>query len=291
MIRVGLHSVGAHVAGAVTLTLLCGSPAQALTALPADAIVVVLGAASDDLYDESAWDDDDPDPDAPEAGVTQDPWEGFNRQIFGFNEQLDHYVLEPVATGWDFVVPNFVQTGIRNMYDNIKFPVTFVNDLLQGQPVEAGVTLGRFLLNSTVGAAGFFDAAIEAGLEKHESDFGQTLGVWGVPPGPYLVLPLYGASSPRDTVGLAVDSVTRVYGFFIPIWASVTITGVDVVNRRSLLLETIREERKSAFDFYVFVRNLHIKSRANKVRGVEDSEEENSPESDEDLYYFDDDEE
>jgi phospholipid-binding lipoprotein MlaA len=279
----------ARVAGAITLLLLSGSSAHALTAVPADSIVIVLAAASDDLYDESAW-DDDPDEDAPDAGVTLDPWEGFNRNIFWFNERLDNYVLEPVATGWDFLLPNFVQTGIRNMYDNIEFPVTFVNDLLQGRPVDAGVTLGRFLLNSTVGAAGFFDAAIEAGLEKHESDFGQTLGVWGVPPGPYLVLPLYGASSPRDTVGLAVDSVTRVYGFFVPIWASVTITGVDVVNRRSLLLETIREERKSAFDFYVFVRNLHIKSRANKVRGVADGEEKDTPESDEDLYYFDDEE-
>jgi len=274
---------------AIALLLGGAAPARALTALPADSVVLVLAAAGEDLYDESAWESEDPGESAAEAGVTEDPWEPFNRKIFWFNEKADNYVLEPVAIGWDFVLPDFVQTGIRNMFDNIKFPVTFLNDLLQARPVDAGVTLGRFLLNSTFGAAGFFDVAIEAGLEEHQSDFGQTLGVWGVPPGPYLVLPLYGASSPRDTVGLAVDSVSRVYGFFIPIWASVAITGVDIVNRRSLLLETIREERKSAFDFYVFVRNLHIKSRANKVRRVEEPSEEAPPESDEDLYYFDED--
>jgi phospholipid-binding lipoprotein MlaA len=289
MSRVVSTLAGVRLVAPIALLLLVAAPAQALTALAGDSVVLAAAAASDDLYDETAWDGEDPGEDTPEAGVTQDPWEGFNRKIFWFNERLDNYVLEPVATGWDFALPRFVQTGIRNMYDNIKFPVTFVNDLLQGRPIDAGATLGRFLLNSTVGAAGFFDAAVEAGLEKHESDFGQTLGVWGVPPGPYLVLPLFGASSPRDTVGLAVDSVILPYGYFVPVWGSLTITAVDVVNRRSLLLETIREERRSAFDFYVFVRNLHIKSRANKVRGAK-GDDEDTPESDEDLYYFDDEE-
>jgi phospholipid-binding lipoprotein MlaA len=271
------------VALGVGLLLLAGAPARAITAVSVEALAVAAAAANDDLYDESSFEDDE----APEAGVTQDPWEGFNRKIFWVNERLDNYLLEPVATGWDYVTPDFVQIGIRNMFENIKFPVTFLNDLLQARFVDAGEALGRFLLNSTVGMAGFYDAAIEAGWEKHQSDFGQTLGVWGVPPGPYLVLPIYGASSPRDAVGLAVDSVSRVYGFFIPIWASVSITTFDIVNRRSLLLETIREERRSAFDFYVFVRNLYIKSREYKVRGTPEPDETESG-SDEDLYYFDD---
>jgi len=223
------------------------------------------------------------DPAAPPGNddpAVHDPWEGTNRGIFAFNEGLDRWFLEPVATGWDFVIPDPVQDSLKRFFRNLGFPVVFVNDLLQGKPVAAAQDVGRFLLNSTAGIAGLFDPAAEAGLPANDEDFGQTLGVWGVPPGPYLVLPLLGPSSPRDTGGMAVDSATLAYPFFLPWFVNFTATSVNVVNRRALLLETIREERKSAFDFYVAVRNAYVQRRENQVSDNEAKPEE----SDDDLY-------
>jgi len=212
--------------------------------------------------------------------AVHDPWEGTNRGIFAFNEGVDRWFLEPVATGWDFVMPDPVQSSLKRFFRNLGFPVVFVNDLLQGKPVAAAQDVGRFLLNSTAGIAGLFDPATEVGLPTNDEDFGQTLGVWGVPPGPYLVLPLLGPSSPRDTGGLAVDSATLVYPFFLPWFVNFASTSVNIVNRRSLLLETIREERKSAFDFYVAVRNAYVQRRENQVSDHEAKPEE----SDDGLY-------
>jgi len=243
-------------------------------AMPAGLLaVLLLAAASASAADPAASPgNDDP--------TVHDPWERTNRGIFSFNEGLDRWFLEPVATGWDFVMPDPVQSSLKRFFRNLGFPVVFVNDLLQGKPVAAAQDVGRFLLNSTAGVAGLFDAASEAGLPENDEDFGQTLGVWGVPPGPYLVLPLLGPSSPRDTGGLAVDSATLAYPLFLPWFVNLASTSVNVVNRRSLLLETIREERKSAFDFYVAVRNAYVQRRENQVNDNEAKPEE----SDEDLY-------
>jgi len=207
----------------------------------------------------------------------------MNRGIFWFNEQADRWVLEPVATGWDWVMPDPVQTALGKLFDNARFPIVFANDLLQAKPRQAAEDVARFVLNTTVGVAGLFDPASRLGLEANFEDFGQTLGYWGVPPGPYLVLPLVGPSSPRDTVGLAVDSATRVYPFFLDWWINLAITGTDRINQRALVLEMIREERKSAFDFYAFARSAHVQHRENLVK---DSEQEPTDVSD-DLYYFD----
>jgi phospholipid-binding lipoprotein MlaA len=231
------------------------------------------------------------DPDRSEVGITNDPWEGMNRGIFRFNETLDRYLLEPVATGWDFVFPDLVQTSIRNVTNNLRFPIIFVNNVLQLKPEAAAQDVARFVVNSTVGIAGVWDPARRIGLEANDEDFGQTLGYWGVPPGPYLVLPFFGPSSPRDALGLAGD-VGVVYGSWfavgIPIYVTAAITAVDVVNRRSLLLEEIREEREAAFDFYVFVRNAYIQNRARRVA----DEAEKAPDSEEeDLYYLDEEDE
>jgi phospholipid-binding lipoprotein MlaA len=212
--------------------------------------------------------------------TVHDPWERVNRGIFSFNEGVDRWFLEPVATGWDYVMPDPVQSSLKRFFRNLGFPVVFVNDLLQAKPVAAAQDVGRFLLNSTSGVAGLFDPATEVGLPANDEDFGQTLGVWGVPPGPYLVLPLLGPSSPRDTGGLAVDSATLVYPFFLPWFVNFGSTSINVVNRRSLLLETIREERKSAFDFYAAVRNAYVQRRANQVSDRKTDAEE----SDDDLY-------
>jgi phospholipid-binding lipoprotein MlaA len=220
---------------------------------------------------------------ADEDEAVHDPLEGMNRGIFAFNEGVDRWFLEPVATGWDFVMPDPVERALKRFFVNLQFPVVFVNDLLQGKPVAALQDVGRFALNSTAGVAGLFDAAAEAGLPASDEDFGQTLGVWGVPFGPYLVLPLLGPSSPRDAAGLVVDSGTRVYTWFLPFYVNSGAFAVDVVNRRSLLLETIREERKSAFDFYAFVRNAYAQRRENQVHDRDPK----AKEDEDDLYEID----
>lgn len=221
--------------------------------------------------------------DTDDSEVTSDPLEGMNRGIFWFNEQVDRFMLHPASVAWDTVLPDAVERSIRHAYDNASSPVVFVNDILQGKPHEAAVTFARFVFNTTLGVGGFFDPATFMGLEERKEDFGQTLGVWGVPRGPYLVLPIYGPSNPRDAFGLAVDSAARVWPFFAPFYASAAIGSVDAVNRRSLNAETIEEERAAAFDFYAAVRNAYVQRRDNQVRDQADDESE----SDEDLYYTD----
>ena len=211
-----------------------------------------------------------------------DPWEGMNRGIFGFNEGFDRWVAEPIAKGVDFITPDPVERAIRRFFLNALFPMRFANDLLQAKPMAAAEDLGRFVVNTTVGVAGFFDPARKIGLEGHTEDFGQTLGYWGIPAGPYLVLPFLGPSSPRDGVGLIGDSAARVYPFFVAIWISAAISGTDLLNRRSLALESIAEERESALDYYVAVRNAYISYRENQVRDREEEE----PGSRDDLYYL-----
>jgi phospholipid-binding lipoprotein MlaA len=217
------------------------------------------------------------DPDAP----AEDPWEPFNRPIFAFNDFLSRHVLEPVGRGWKFVVPSFVRDSISRVYVNARTPAVMVNDLLQGKPRAAGVDLARFVMNSSVGLAGLLDPAAAIGLEANEEDFGQTFGVWGIPAGPYLVLPLLGPSSPRDTVGRAADSAATGYGWFIPIWASASITTVDTANSFSFFADDIAEERAAAFDWYAAVRNAHVSRRENLVRDRAES-----PEEDEDDLYL-----
>src|SRR5262245_37648492 len=137
-------------------------------------LVLLLGCAG-------AW--------AEEERADEDPWESFNRAIFDFNEGVDHWVLEPVATGWDFITPHPLQRCISNFFQNLRVPIQGFNNLLQGKPVESASDLGRFTLNTTIGLAGFLDPATYFGLVRHEEDFGQTLGAGGVENGPYPVLP------------------------------------------------------------------------------------------------------
>lgn len=217
-----------------------------------------------------------------------DPWEGMNRKVFAFNEKLDVWILRPVSVGWDFVVPELVQTGIRNVFDNARFPVYFVNNLLQGKPVEAGRSLGRFLLNTAFGFGGLFDPAREAGLYRTNEDFGQTLGVWGVPSGPFLMLPVLGPSSPRGLVGFVADSATLVHPYFITwyIWSAVAT--VNVVNARAHYIDDIDENRKTALDFYSFQRNAYVSYRENLINDREETSD--STVEGEGLYFFDEDE-
>lgn len=196
-----------------------------------------------------------------------DPWEPMNRGIFAFNEFADRWLIEPVAIGWDFVLPEALQRGIENFFDNLSFPRRFANDWLQGKPRKAGEDLGRFLLNTSFGVGGLFDPAFRNGwLARNDEDFGQTLGVWGLPTGPYLVLPVYGPSNPRDTTGLLVDGYLQPERYFIPFYASIALTGGDLLNRRALALEEVRAERAAAFDFYAAVRRAYLQFRDNQVR-------------------------
>ncbi len=211
-----------------------------------------------------------------------DPWERMNRGIFQFNEAADRWVIEPVAKGADFVLPDPVERSIRKFFDNSKIPIHFGNALLQFKPVSAVEELARFVVNSTIGIAGFFDPATRIGLEAHREDFGQTLGHWGVPPGPYLVLPIWGPSNPRDTVGLMADSASLVYPWFMPWYASMAVGTGDRLNLRSIHLDTIESEREAALDYYVFLRNAFMSHREDQVWDREGDEAD-----DDDLYYFD----
>jgi phospholipid-binding lipoprotein MlaA len=219
------------------------------------------------------------------AAKGPDPLERWNRSIFSFNEGLDEYVLEPAATGWNWVLPEAVQTGIRNFYDNINMPVTLMNDILQLKPRESVEDLGRIVLNTTAGIGGLFDVASMIEIPKNNEDLGQTLGRYGVPPGPYLMLPLLGPSSVRDVWRYPVDGAARPLNYFIPLWASLTIRVVENFNIRAYYLEELSEARESAFDYYVFVRSAYLQIREHNVQ----DRAEQPPELQDDLYEFEDD--
>ena len=218
-----------------------------------------------------------------------DPWEPFNRKVFAFNEGFDRALVEPAAKGWDFVLPEGVQASVKNVFDNLFLPAVFVNHLLQGR-FEAAFTadLPRFVMNTTVGWAGLFDAASTVDIEKHYTDFGTTLGRWGIPPGPYLVLPILGSSSPRNAVGKAADAWSVPYIHWVAPWVSVAVRAVELVNLRSLYAEELLQSHEDALDYYRFVRSAFEQNRAHRVR--EARGEEAAPEVDDsqvDLYYFD----
>jgi phospholipid-binding lipoprotein MlaA len=225
---------------------------------------------------EPAGEIDDPEAFEEQSSVW-DPWEKMNRGIFWFNDRvLDRFFLEPVGIAWDWVMPDVVQTSIKGVYENARFPIIFVNDLLQLKPDAAAMDIGRFVVNTSVGLAGIWDPATRIGLNANDEDFGQTLGYWGVPMGPYLVLPFIGPSNPRDTVGLVADSAARVYPYFVVWYISGAIGTLDVVNRRSLLIDEVRIEREAAFDLYSAVRNAYVKLRENKVNDTRGTPEEES---------------
>jgi phospholipid-binding lipoprotein MlaA len=191
-----------------------------------------------------------------------DPWEPFNRKVFWFNDKLDTYALEPVARGWDYVMPDVAQRGITRFFNNLRFPIVFANNLLQGKPRAAAESLARFEINTFFGVLGFLDLAADWGLPPQDEDAGQTFGVWGIASGPYLVLPFFGPSSPRDAVGLGADAAFTIYLYFVPIpWVSVGATGVNIVNDRARFLDDVERAKEASLDFYVFVRNAYVQRR------------------------------
>ena len=209
-----------------------------------------------------------------------DPIESVNRGIFWFNDQLDIYVLEPVATGYDKITPQRVQKSIVNFFDNLRFPIIAGNNLLQGKVKSAASDVARFGVNTTVGILGFFDPASNWGLEAHDEDFGQPLGYWGVPPGPYLVLPFLGPSNPRDASGLAADSVVAVYPWFVALQYTAAAYTVRSVNARAQVLKEVAEAKGAAIDYYVFVRNAYLQHR----RALVNDRAQMSKQEEEELY-------
>lgn len=195
-----------------------------------------------------------------------DPWEKFNRKIFWFNDQLDVYALEPIARGWNYVMPDAVQHAVTHFFNNLRFPIVFPNDLLQGKPHAALESLASFQINTFIGVLGFFDVASEFGLKPQDEDTGQTFGVWDISPGPYLVLPFLGPSNPRDAVGLAGDAAFGFYTYFITVpYATVGASAINIVNERARQLDVVRNAKDASLDFYTFVRNAYAQHRWKQI--------------------------
>ena len=197
-----------------------------------------------------------------------DPWEPFNEKMFTFNRNVDKYVLKPVAFAYNHVMPEPWQVMISNGFDNIRFVPRFVNNLLQGKWGGAARELGRFLINSTAGIGGLFDPAKDYwGIPKSSEDFGQTLGVWGAGPGPYLVLPFSEPLTVRDGVGRLVDSFMNPLGYFIPfIWDGLAMRIGDVINDRALNYDLFQGFEESVVDMYSAVRHGYLQRRERLIK-------------------------
>jgi phospholipid-binding lipoprotein MlaA len=196
-----------------------------------------------------------------------DPFEPMNRAVFSFNEVADDYVIKPIAEVYKFVLPEFARTGVTNFFSNINDVLIGANNLLQGKPAETANDIGRFLINSTIGVLGLFDVATDMGLDKNREDFGQTLGVWGVPDGPYVMLPFFGASNVRDSVGFVVDIETDfiLNSNKLNRDQKTSSTVLRVINRRADLLDAGQLLEDAAFDKYSFVRDGYIQRRRNQI--------------------------
>lgn len=194
-----------------------------------------------------------------------DPWEGLNRKTFAFNDALDRAVLKPVAQGYQRVTPEFAQEGVNNFYSNLEDIATSINNFLQGKPKEGMNDLARLVVNSIFGVFGLWDVATPMGFEKHDEDFGQTLGRWGAAPGPYFVIPLLGPSTLRDAPARVVDpswyysSVIDDDRIYWSWWA------LDKVRTRANLLKAENVLNEAAIDKYTFTRDAWWQRRRSQV--------------------------
>lgn len=178
-----------------------------------------------------------------------DPWEGFNRSMYRFNYYFDKYLFLPVVSGYDYITPIFVQERISGFYSNLGEVKNLTNSLFQLKGTESATTLGRFVTNSTLGLGGLFDPATKFGLERHDEDFGKTLGYWGADSGPYLVLPIFGPSSLRDASGLAVDSGIR-YGIYTALDPFSSTGNSFAISSGITVLEAIDLRNQQSFRYY-----------------------------------------
>lgn len=194
-----------------------------------------------------------------------DPLEPMNRGIFQFNLALDKVVLRPAAKAYEFALPDLIRDSIRNFLRNLKTPVTLLNEILQGDGDAAGKTMGRFMVNTFVGVGGLFDPASGAGLPYREEDFGQTLAVWGVKEGPYLMLPILGPSNVRDTSGIVADYFADPINHYASNtdrrWIPIARGTTEAVDTRSRNYKTLEDLERTSLDFYATVRSLYRQRR------------------------------
>jgi phospholipid-binding lipoprotein MlaA len=202
-------------------------------------------------------------PFAAQAASEDDPWESVNRPIYQFNDFVDTYALKPIAQGYDYVTPQFLEDGIHNMFRNVGDVTNLFNNVLQAKPHAAGVDTARILLNTTFGLAGFFDVGTKMGLNRSDEDFGQTLGHWGVGSGPYVMLPLLGPSTLRDAPSKVVDGYTGPYPYINDIPVRNSVFGLNIVDTRASLLSA---EKLINGDKYIFIRNAYLQNREFKVK-------------------------
>ena len=194
-----------------------------------------------------------------------DPMEPLNRAVFNFNDGVDRAILQPVATAYDQAIPSPVKTGVRNFFGNIADVWSVANNLLQFKLKESLETFMRVSVNSTFGFGGVLDIGTEMGLPKNRQDFGQTLGVWGFDAGPYVVLPLLGPSSVRDTVGTVVDGSADLVNNLPNVPTRNSLTALRGVDRRASLLGATNILDQAALDKYSFTRDLYLQRRANAI--------------------------
>lgn len=195
----------------------------------------------------------------------RDPLEPFNRGVYQFNETLDKYVLKPVAQGYQFVLPQPIRTSVGNFFSNINDVTVMINNILQGKFLHALDDFGRVAINTSIGLLGFLDIASEAGLPKHEEDFGQTLGLWGLGEGPFIMLPFFGPSTGRDAVGRVGDYFTDILTYVDPTRARNQLWGTRVVDTRAQLLDASKVLEAAALDPYEFLRDAYLQRRRNLI--------------------------
>ena len=207
-------------------------------------------------------------PPSPEALAANDPYEATNRDTLVLNGKIDRYVVVPTVAVYFLLVPPGGRRGVHNFLGNLSKPTTFVNDILQGEVTRAGQTAERFVVNTTLGLGGFFDPATHMGIPNHGEDFGQSLAVWGVPDGPYLVLPFFGPSNPRDAVGMATDAALDPTNF-IPIKQHLWWAGgreyFALLDLRSQTYQTIQGIQRSSVDYYASLRSLYRQLRESEI--------------------------
>jgi phospholipid-binding lipoprotein MlaA len=212
------------------------------------------------------------------SSEVNDPLEGFNRAMYAFNDTLDRSVIKPVAKGYDTVVPTGIDMAVSNFFSNLNDITVIINDLLQGKFEQASNDFGRFALNTTVGFGGILDVATAAGHQKNNEDFGQTLGTWGVEPGPYLVLPFFGPRNFRDTAGLVGDIYSDPVTYVEGPGARNALVGTRVVDNRATMLKAEKVLDEAAIDEYSYVRSAYLQHRQNLVYDG------NPPEEDFDVF-------
>lgn len=206
-----------------------------------------------------------------------DPLEPLNRAVYAVNGVIDGLVMKPLAIAWRLVLPQPVRDSAGHVFANLKAPITFTNNLLQGQPKRAATTVGRFVINTTVGILGIFDAAAEIGLPGEETTFNETLGVWGVNTGPYLIVPIIGPCSFRQVAGMGADYFMQPYNYYFngdsqhnDSWVPVAISGVEAVHQRNLVLESVDDVVENAADPYATFRSAYFQYQTYRVKKLKE---------------------